>query len=494
MFSEKLDFLMNIIGISGGALAHATSLDPSYISRLRNGKRELPKGQHFMNTLAHYFAENIKTDYQKKLLCEAMGYSAKWPDDKEKAEKQILSWMLIENSVERELIQNVLERLAIFFSTDLPIPVEEDFICPDSINDNREIYYGIEGKKEAFLRFLLLAVNANTPVEMHLYGDQDMPWLSDDPDFSKKTLSLITACAKQGKKIKVIHSLRADIEEMLYTVRRWIPIYLTGYVEPYYYPQIRNELYYRTTFVLPGIAAMVSSSIDRNPNGGMTLFLTEPMAVDVEESEFEHLFSLCKPLAKVYSAINNEGFWAMLKEFTFAEADTIMLHDGICPYSMIRSLWKIRDKTGDFSFELSDLENMLKHHKFTEIVAKLDPEKICIGKVPVHFSEIIGPATKYLTKEECIETLVYVINLLGKRENYNLIIRYHTFPNIFICARENTGILLYTAEKNAMAFYINQPNVVDATWKYLQSINDDYGKANKQKVINELEELIKSLM
>ena len=102
-------------------------------------------------------------------------------------------------------------------------------------------------------------------------------------------------------------------------------------------------------------------------------------------------------------------------------------------------------------------------------------------------------AISKMTKEECIENYLYVINLLERRENFNLIIRYHTFPNMFIGIKEGVGILLYKTEKSAMAYYITQPNIVEAAWKYLKSINEDYGKANKQYFITELEELIKSL-
>jgi hypothetical protein len=349
MFSEKLDFLMNIIGISGGELAHAISLDPSYISRLRHGKRELPKEQHFMNSLARYFSEHIKSDYQKKLLYDAMGYSASWSADREKTEKCLLKWLLTENTAQRELIQNVIQRAAVSFPVDMALSIDYNVDLEAVRSDNRELYYGVEGKREAFLRFLMLAGDSEKSLEMHMYSDEDLGWLSDNADFSGKTLSLLTSCAKDGKKIKIVHPLRQDEDAMLYVVRRWIPVYLTGYVEPYYYPVIRDELYYRTVFVIPGVAAMVSSSLDGNLCEGMTFFLTEPRAVAVAESELAHLISLSKPLAKVFSSREHTDFWPVIKDFVFSEAECIMLHDTLCPFTMLRNLSKIKEENGGFT-------------------------------------------------------------------------------------------------------------------------------------------------
>ena len=40
-FSEKLDYLMKVTNTTNSALASSTSLDASYISRLRRGVRNL---------------------------------------------------------------------------------------------------------------------------------------------------------------------------------------------------------------------------------------------------------------------------------------------------------------------------------------------------------------------------------------------------------------------------------------------------------------------
>lgn len=71
-FAEKLDFLMNITKTSNSSLALATSLDPSYISRLRTGKRLMPKDEHIIHTMAVFLTRQVKDDLQKRILLDTL--------------------------------------------------------------------------------------------------------------------------------------------------------------------------------------------------------------------------------------------------------------------------------------------------------------------------------------------------------------------------------------------------------------------------------------
>ena len=57
--AEKLDFLMTLTATSNSTLGRALSYDASYISRVRAGKRGLPRRQPFVQPAAEYFARKI---------------------------------------------------------------------------------------------------------------------------------------------------------------------------------------------------------------------------------------------------------------------------------------------------------------------------------------------------------------------------------------------------------------------------------------------------
>ncbi|NLM06113.1 MAG: hypothetical protein GX219_04240, partial [Tissierellia bacterium] len=54
MFGEKLDIIMTALEVSNASLAKEIFLDSSYISRLRNGKRNLPSEPDFISNLSSY--------------------------------------------------------------------------------------------------------------------------------------------------------------------------------------------------------------------------------------------------------------------------------------------------------------------------------------------------------------------------------------------------------------------------------------------------------
>ena len=50
--AKKLDFLMRLTGTQNNTLAKALAFDASYISRLRVGKRSLPRNRDIISPMA----------------------------------------------------------------------------------------------------------------------------------------------------------------------------------------------------------------------------------------------------------------------------------------------------------------------------------------------------------------------------------------------------------------------------------------------------------
>ncbi|NCB43039.1 MAG: hypothetical protein EOM59_10520 [Clostridia bacterium] len=491
MFADKLNFLISIVGISGGELAHAVDLDPSYISRLRHGKRALPKEHHFIEPISLYFATHIKSDYQKTLLCDAMGVTLEWPETTEKAKKYITSWLLTENPRQYDMIRNVFLEIARSFPLDSSVYIEALPDLSEYSNDTREIYFGKEGKRDAFLRFFALAIEAEDSQEMQMFCNEDLSWQSETPGFRQKVRSLLTVFAKAGKKIKIIHSLSEDIDSMLESLQGWIPIYLTGYVEPSYYPKIREDFYRRTAFVVPGVAAMISSSLNGNTGETMTFILTKSEAVKVVEAELSYLMSQSKPLTKSFSAKNKEGLHSVLREFFNAKADTILVHDDFLPFILPANISKVKALRDFFYFK--NIEGLLKKYNYTEVISVPDVTKIRNGNVPVQLSGVIESNQTFFTKDEYIKNLDHVLELLEAESSYSLHVKNHAFQDIFLCIKKGVGILIAKEQDSSVLFYIEQPNIVDVVWEFLSITNRETTVDNQQEVLRELHKLSKAL-
>jgi len=71
VFSDKLSNLMKLYQISNAQMAKETFLDPSYISRLKSGKRALPESPEFLDSMVDYFlrlAESCNNEDQIFLM------------------------------------------------------------------------------------------------------------------------------------------------------------------------------------------------------------------------------------------------------------------------------------------------------------------------------------------------------------------------------------------------------------------------------------------
>lgn len=92
----------------------------------------------------------------------------------------------------------------------------------------------MEGKRQAAEFFLLEAININTPHTLLLYSDESTEWMTENREFALKWTQLMIDVLSKGNKIKIIHTISRDLDEMLTAIRQWMPLYMTGLIEPYF--------------------------------------------------------------------------------------------------------------------------------------------------------------------------------------------------------------------------------------------------------------------
>ena len=96
------------------------------------------------------------------------------------------------------------------------LPSIDDILAPD--NKSTSVYYGIEGLRNAVLRFLSTAVKERSE-NMYLYSDMDQSWMTQDRTFLLKWAALMLACVKNETHINIIHNLDRSLEEMSDAIR-----------------------------------------------------------------------------------------------------------------------------------------------------------------------------------------------------------------------------------------------------------------------------------
>lgn len=266
MFSEKLNYLMMITSTTNTELANALIVDQSVISRFKLGKREPAKDSHYFINIAKFFSHKIiKHNMQYKLS----------------------SFMNTSN--EKTLTHSICEWLK----------NNENHISNNMFFDsayNTTYFYGNKGKQEAVIIFLENLENKFNDT-LYLYSDENLDWMLDKT-FSKKWSSLLTSILKNGNKIKIIHSLSRDYSELINAVFKWLPLYLTGNIEPYYIPKLRDSINRRTLFISNN-QAITATSVENNTDNMLNLYTKEPQLLFAVKEEFNNYLNISKPLLNI---------------------------------------------------------------------------------------------------------------------------------------------------------------------------------------------------
>ena len=306
MLAERLDYLMKLTNTRNAELAKALNFDPSYISRMRSGKRGLPSHHPFIDPAARFFAKQVTEDYQKQSLSDMILDGRVWPEDPDTARVILSTWLDDEEGIGfNDSISRFLDRLSKTTSLDPTeyYPDTDPFTGPadPALKDKTYVtfYHGNEGKREAVLEMLRsMAVSGRSDVFL-CHTDESLDWVSENHYFTARWYALLAQYIRGGGRIRIIHTISRDLGELLNAIDRWLPLYVTGAVEPWYCPRTRDGIFHRSLFVMPGMAALTSNSIGPRSNDSLCMFTRDPEALAAFEKEFYDLLALCRPLAEV---------------------------------------------------------------------------------------------------------------------------------------------------------------------------------------------------
>ena len=303
---EKLDFLMKLTDTSNTALAKALNFDSSHISRIRSGQRGLPRQKSFLEPVSELFARKIKEPFQIKGAEDAICPGRSWPK-RPSAQAALISAWLTSETVEAPFFAGKDPacgarttaggaKAETVSSTGMFSGAEEG---PGRRTAN-VFYYGSEGRRQAVIRFLEEVLQAPGPVRMLLYSDEDISWMTEDPEFARRWLSLMSRFTGAGGTITMIHSINRSLGEMIDAVREWMPLYMSGAIDPWFCPRLRDDLFRQTRFVAPGVGAILGGSVGSGPAGSSSIYIEDPAMVDRLKLEFETFLGYCRPLMRIY--------------------------------------------------------------------------------------------------------------------------------------------------------------------------------------------------
>ena len=479
MFYERLDILMKITDTGNSSLGRGISFDPSYISKMRRGVRNPPKNSEFLDSVCSFFERKITEKKKEKVVSDIILKGMPLPSERKERITLIRSWLLDEDE-DREYITDIISSVS-GYASDAP-----SFAVTGRKNDTEtgnvvSFYYGNEGKREAVLKFLeKISEEPGKVRKILLFSNENMEWMYESAPFMKKWSAALKEVTSKGIKIKIIHSIQRDLNEMTVAIKKWMPLYLTGLIEPYYCPRIRDQIYRRTIFVAPGHSAITSTSIADDTEEMVNMLFYDKKAIKAFEKEFNNYLSVCRPLMNVYREDLDKVFAKSLMDLLSGEESICIA--GSHPLFLLIPDEYFRDAPKRVRETLFDLK---------EAFFRALENNVTITEVfPLtYFTEdredlkaFIYPGTsgEYSTEVRKAH-LERILDLMRRYENYRPVISSVPMDHIEMISKEDGKTMIYTPFN--VFFEIKEQNMSSALFDYVGRIPGDKDRKEVQQRI-----------
>lgn len=247
IFRNNFNSLISKLNINVSDLSKYIGYDSSFISKIRSGIRKPLNLGDFANAVSKYitykFFETNNTKINQLIKFESLEMK-----NKNYYCQKIYYWLTNNsyNVKEDYNIDSFFKKLDDFDLNNYIKAIKFDKLIvptlPRQIFKNK-IYYGFDGYKEAQLEVLKQIAFSKSQEGIFWYSNMPIDQASKDLKFMKKYMLYIAFILKKGLTLNIIHDLDRPFKELMIGLEGWIPLYMTGQINPYYFKNNSNLIY-----------------------------------------------------------------------------------------------------------------------------------------------------------------------------------------------------------------------------------------------------------
>ncbi len=305
---------------------------------------------------------------------------------------------------------------------------------------------------------------------------------------------------KKGNTITIIHDIDRRYGDMQASLNVWMQLYMSGRIEAWYYPGIRDGIINTTRFIAPGLAAVISNNIHNSVEENLNIYLENKKAIAAIEAEYKSFLSLCEPLMKHYDIKKVHEFWDMHLNQLTSDSDIYFISDSLSLISFPIKILKEENST-IFEFAYNTVKELklglmdnLKNREFIEIIPYdlLDPES---KKLPKFYKgSFLHLDNIEYTKKIFIKQLENQLMLLNEVENYKLYITKHMDKRMHLQFAINHSAIFTTPNIEAKAISFTEKTMISSLDEFVQRFITSYCITDREKVKELIKHKIESLI
>ncbi|MDI9499043.1 MAG: helix-turn-helix transcriptional regulator [Bacillota bacterium] len=352
-FADKLDQLIRALNLTNAQIATALHVDPSLVSLYRSGRRIPSEDNWFLQSLLGHLARRIHDTPPQRLTRQRQILRLPRDADVESIKQALECWIQDPDSGSAsEAARRFLARLeACEALPQLPPNMEQLIRKLPSPSSRNVQHIGIPGLQAAVRDFLLQCVLLDSPRTLLLHSDHEISWLTNDPEYAQLWRVLMHMTLQQGHHIEIIHRIDRESNEIQGGIEAWLPLYTTGQLRSWTLGGASDSPFRHTRFVLPGVCAVIGTSIAGDDENAVFEYTTVQKQLDYYEHEFACLLQQAKPLLRAEKLDSAAAVEAFLQQLPEPGTEVRHLHSGL-PFACLES---------------EDLEFLLAHESLSDM-------------------------------------------------------------------------------------------------------------------------------
>ena len=478
-FGERFNAVMEISELSNISLSRKAHVDPSLISRYRSGLRSPAGNPDIAEHLSSVLLKNISESGKIEALSHIMNVLPQAID-----EETFSEWLCTSEFNNDATLASTEKLLGALENHMIPVHrnlSESDImLLSEPVGEHKSIYRGYDGLREAVIRFLKSAARDHAK-ELLLFSNQNMEWMTEDPAFLRKWALLMGECIKSGTRIRIIHNIDRHVEEMNSAIISWLPLYMTGMIEPFYSTLSTGTLFSRTIFLNPGVSCINASLTAGTERDASYHYDTERSRLDEMYVQFMGILNNSKPLVTVSASDDTVLSAGNLYIIQTSPSLISMPYETASSFNseIIQGKWN----------RINELQKDLFEHRIYECITLPDQDELNSGHIA---AECIPRGKKeYYTPESYGSHIKNMIRLMDSYPGYRpVILPEMPFKNMQLLISEDSVSVTSTNEPFTVTSF-SHPLMCQAFVNYAEKFIRFY-RADKKKTTQRLQSAISS--
>ena len=486
--SQKLDILLRELDINISRIAAFLHYDPSYLSKIRTGRRNPAHQQQFVEKVCEYVIANYKDEQDRKKVVYLIQCNEDELADSSSYRRKLREWFNSSMPDEVDYVSAFLRKVDSFNLDDYIRAIHFDSFkvpkVPFQLPVSRH-YYGLKEMREGELDFLKHTVLSKSMKPLYICSDMPVEDMAADEDFAKKYMFGLAMVLKKGLHIHIIHDVERPMKDMMLGLENWVPLYMTGQISPYYLKGVQNHVYSHLHYC-SGQVAMTGDCISGHHDLAHYYLTSRKEEVSISQKNMEFLLKKAHPLMDIYREERKKELHASLLENVGKEGRrrrVLAVPDlGVLPKKLLEEILErnhvvLNEKTvilESYKRSATCLETILKHSVVEDEVSVLSEAEYEKYPLVLPLAECFLEKDIRLTYEEYHACIGAAENYAKANENYQFnLTKIKGFHNIQITCFEGTWCMISKNRVPAIHFVIHHPKLRYALENMVLPICDD---------------------